>query len=138
MKTIGPALPSIYLDKRLPDDTACGINLFTPTTTSTVSARLCRRLPCSAAARPAPWSTSPSAAWPASNPPSSLSSPMASPSPATPSSGSSDHPSSTSSLAISWTRSPPWRPLSSCGAINWRYSRAISSDALSCTAGSTQ
>ncbi|XP_010069575.2 UDP-glycosyltransferase 74F2 [Eucalyptus grandis] len=36
LKTIGPTLPSLYLDKRLPDDAAYGINLFTPTTTSTV------------------------------------------------------------------------------------------------------
>ncbi|XP_010069571.2 LOW QUALITY PROTEIN: UDP-glycosyltransferase 74F2 [Eucalyptus grandis] len=45
LKTIGPTLPSLYLDKRLPDDTAYGINLFTPTTTSTVSAWLCSHPP---------------------------------------------------------------------------------------------
>ncbi|KAL3725004.1 hypothetical protein ACJRO7_030074 [Eucalyptus globulus] len=45
LKTIGPTLPSLYLDKRLPDDTAYGINLFTPTTTSTVSAWLCSHSP---------------------------------------------------------------------------------------------
>ncbi|KAI6694375.1 hypothetical protein NL676_022085 [Syzygium grande] len=45
LKTVGPTLPSVYLDKRLPDDTAYGINLFTPTTTSTVSAWLRRHPP---------------------------------------------------------------------------------------------
>ncbi|KAL3725008.1 hypothetical protein ACJRO7_030077 [Eucalyptus globulus] len=40
LKTVGPTLPSLYLDKRLPNDTAYGVNLFTPTTTSTVSAWL--------------------------------------------------------------------------------------------------
>ncbi|KAF7847035.1 hypothetical protein BT93_L3423, partial [Corymbia citriodora subsp. variegata] len=45
LKTIGPTLPSLYLDKRLPDDTGYGINLFTPTTASTVSAWLSHHPP---------------------------------------------------------------------------------------------
>ncbi|KAL3725010.1 hypothetical protein ACJRO7_030079 [Eucalyptus globulus] len=45
LKTVGPTLPSLYLDKRLPNDTAYGVNLFTPTTTSTVSAWLRRHPP---------------------------------------------------------------------------------------------
>ncbi|KAL3725005.1 hypothetical protein ACJRO7_030075 [Eucalyptus globulus] len=45
LKTVGPTLPSLYLDKRLPNDTAYGANLFTPTTTSTVSAWLRRHPP---------------------------------------------------------------------------------------------
>ncbi|KAK3415134.1 hypothetical protein EUGRSUZ_H00694 [Eucalyptus grandis] len=45
LKTVGPTLPSLYLDKRLPNDTAYGVNLFTPTTTSTVSAWLHRHPP---------------------------------------------------------------------------------------------
>ncbi|XP_030553253.2 mogroside IE synthase-like isoform X2 [Rhodamnia argentea] len=45
LKTVGPTLPSLYLDKRLPHDTAYGISLFTPTTTSNISAWLHRHLP---------------------------------------------------------------------------------------------
>ncbi|KAF8014720.1 hypothetical protein BT93_H0509 [Corymbia citriodora subsp. variegata] len=45
LKTVGPTLPSLYLDKRLPNDTAYGVNLFTPTTTSAVSAWLHRHPP---------------------------------------------------------------------------------------------
>ncbi|KAF8014721.1 hypothetical protein BT93_H0510 [Corymbia citriodora subsp. variegata] len=45
LKTIGPTLPSLYLDKRLPDDTAYGIDLFTPTTSSAVSAWLSHHPP---------------------------------------------------------------------------------------------
>ncbi|KAK3415135.1 hypothetical protein EUGRSUZ_H00695 [Eucalyptus grandis] len=45
LKTVGPTLPSLYPDKRLPNDTAYGVNLFTPTTTSTVSAWLRRHPP---------------------------------------------------------------------------------------------
>ncbi|KAL3747739.1 hypothetical protein ACJRO7_016532 [Eucalyptus globulus] len=42
LKTVGPTLPSLYLDKRLPNDNAYDVNLFTPITTSTVSAWLRR------------------------------------------------------------------------------------------------
>ncbi|XP_030553248.2 UDP-glycosyltransferase 74F2-like [Rhodamnia argentea] len=45
LKTVGPTLPSLYLDNRLLDDAAYSINLFTPTTTSTVSAWLRRHPP---------------------------------------------------------------------------------------------
>ncbi|KAL3725006.1 hypothetical protein ACJRO7_030076 [Eucalyptus globulus] len=45
LKTVGPTLPSLYLDKRLPNNAAYGVNLFTPTTTSTVSAWLHRHPP---------------------------------------------------------------------------------------------
>jgi len=34
-KTVGPALPSAYLDNRLPDDTSCGFHIFTPLTETT-------------------------------------------------------------------------------------------------------
>ncbi|KAL3725007.1 hypothetical protein ACJRO7_030076 [Eucalyptus globulus] len=44
-ETVGPTLPSLYLDKRLPNNAAYGVNLFTPTTTSTVSAWLHRHPP---------------------------------------------------------------------------------------------
>ncbi|XP_039160761.1 UDP-glycosyltransferase 74F2 [Eucalyptus grandis] len=37
LKTVGPAIPSIYLDKRLQDDKDYGINLFRPDTESCLS-----------------------------------------------------------------------------------------------------
>lgn len=37
MGTVGPTLPSVYLDKRLEDDKDYGINLFKPKTSACLS-----------------------------------------------------------------------------------------------------
>ncbi|XP_066399770.1 UDP-glucosyltransferase UGT13248-like [Miscanthus floridulus] len=42
-KTVGPALPSAYLDNRLPDDTSYGFHIFTPLTETTKAWTLGRR-----------------------------------------------------------------------------------------------
>ena len=36
-KTIGPTMPSVYLDNRLPNDASCGIHLHIPKTSETKS-----------------------------------------------------------------------------------------------------